>query len=201
MAEASAGRNMKQHDESRQAIRHPATPPARTARTANPARHWLRAMGLALAVVLAGCAGLPIGQVPAPDAEEPRHGRGPEAPISELPGDPQAPPEEFPELPGGAGPDVELEPDYHPAGQALIDEARRERVLGRDAAAGATLERALRIDSQNPWIWIELGKLRLAAGELAATRSMAQKALTLADRDPAARAEAGYLLRQADGGS
>lgn len=177
MAETSAGRQMKNQN------------------------GWRRAMSLCLAGLLAGCAGLPMGDIPAPDAQEPGHGQGPAAPSSRLPGEPQLPPGESPALPDGASPDVSPEPDYHPAGEALIDAARQEAMLGRDAAAGASLERALRIDSQNPWIWIELGKLRLAAGDLAAARNMAQKARSLAQRDPAARAAADALLRQSGGGS
>jgi hypothetical protein len=74
-------------------------------------------------------------------------------------------------------------PGYHPASEALVEQARREALLGDEARAGATLERALRIDADNPWIWIELGHLRLEAGHVAAAQSMARKALSLSSLD------------------
>lgn len=91
-------------------------------------------------------------------------------------------------------------PAYHPAGEALVEQARREALLGNDALAGATLERALRVDGANPWIWIELGHLRLAAGQRSGAEGMARKALSLSSRDPAARQAAVALLEQSGGG-
>jgi Flp pilus assembly protein TadD len=91
----------------------------------------------------------------------------------------------------------EVPPSYHPAGEALVEQARREAMLGNPAAAGSTLERALRIDGANPWIWIELGYLRLEAGQDDAAESMARKALSLATADAGARAAAERLLGEA----
>lgn len=154
---------------------------------------------LCVAVLFAGCAAFPVTEQPAPEPP-PERGEGPELP----PGLPSLPPERLPAPPPEARPlptpMPEPVPSYHPAGEALVEQARREADLGNEALAGATLERALRIDGNNPWIWIELGHLRLAEVQPGAAESMARKALSLASRDPAARAAAAKLLQLAGGG-
>jgi tetratricopeptide (TPR) repeat protein len=160
------------------------------------ARHGL-ILALLAAGLLGGCALLPVEEAPPPpDATHPETGTGPRLP-------PEAPREGLPQpvpLPVPAPePEPLPAPAYNAAGEALVEQARREMLLGNDAVAGATLERALRIDGNNPWIWIELGHLRLAAGQQAAAESMARKALSLASRDAAARGAAGRLLEQAGG--
>ena len=152
-------------------------------------------------VLFAGCAVFPVtGQpVPAP-APAPETGAGPELPPELPPMPPETAPAPQPEARPVPTPMPEPAPGYHAASEALVEQARREADLGNAAAAGATLERALRIDGNNPWIWIELGHLRLAAGQQAAAESMARKALSLAARDPAARSAAASLLQQAGSG-
>ncbi|MEJ2516259.1 MAG: tetratricopeptide repeat protein [Gammaproteobacteria bacterium] len=85
-------------------------------------------------------------------------------------------------------------PVYHPAGQALIDQARQQMAAGDLEAAGSTLERGLRVDPDNPWIWIELARVRSAAGDVRGARSMASRAAGLASQDPEAEAAARRLL-------
>jgi hypothetical protein len=149
--------------------------------------------------LFAGCALLPLEhEAPPPDATEPERGVMPELPPEGMPVPPESSPLRRP-LPAPE-PEPLPAPSYHPAGEALVEQARREVLLGNDALAGATLERALRIDGVNPWIWIELGHLRLGAGQRAAAESMARKALSLATRDPAARGAAAALLQQAGDG-
>jgi tetratricopeptide (TPR) repeat protein len=161
------------------------------------------AAGLLAALLFAGCAPLPVQDIPRPDARDPEPGAGPALP----PGTPSVPPERrdppaaplpvpVPLPPAEAQP----APSYHPASEALVEQARREALLGEEARAGATLERALRIDADNPWIWIELGHLRLEAGHAAAAESMARKALSLSARDPIAREAGQRLLQQAGSG-
>jgi tetratricopeptide (TPR) repeat protein len=150
---------------------------------------------------LAGCAWLPVEEEPAPEVSQPDAGARPA-----LPPESRTQPAPEPERSARPMPLPTPEPEplpppsYHPAGEALVEQARREVLLGNDALAGSTLERALRIDGNNPWIWIELGHLRLAAGQRAAAESMARKALSLANRDPGARGAAASLLQQAGGG-
>ena len=60
--------------------------------------------------------------------------------------------------------------------------------------ASATLDRALRIEPNNPLLWIERGRLRLAESDPRQAESCARKALALASGDRAAQAQSGHLL-------
>jgi tetratricopeptide (TPR) repeat protein len=160
-------------------------------------RTRLSALLLGIALVT-GCAALPVEQPPPPEAGEAEVGAGPRLP-PELPATPDdvAPEPRLVPLPEPVPvPPADPAPSYHPAGETLVEQARREALMGNEASAGATLERALRIDGNNPWIWIELGFLRLEAGQPAAAEGMARKALSLAARDPQARAAALDLLQR-----
>ncbi len=153
------------------------------------------------AALVTGCAWVPLEpEAPPPEARPPATGAGPQLPAEEPPVTTMPAPGPRPVPLPAPAPEPLPPPSYHPAGEALVEQAQREAQLGNDALAGATLERALRIDGNNPWIWIELGHLRLAAGQRAAAESMANKALSLAARDPGARAAAARLLQQAGGG-
>ena len=159
------------------------------------------AASLLAAGLLAGCAAFPVDEGAAPDAGQPEHGSGPELPPESA----ETVPDSRPDAGSGTvvptpAPTPPPPPSYHPAGEALVEQARRESELGNVAVAGATLERALRIDGDNPWIWIELGHLRLEAGQRVAAESLARKALSLATRDPIARDAAATLLQQAGSG-
>lgn len=163
---------------------------ATPARTAGGRRRAACVVALAL---LSGCAILPMEDAPREQGPPPDTGA-----VPQLPPDPDRSTRPMP-LPEPE-PEPLPPPSYHRAGEALLEQARREVLLGDDAMAGATLERALRIDGDNPWIWIELGNLRLAAGQRAAAESMARKALSLATRDPGARSAAASLLQRAGAG-
>jgi len=94
--------------------------------------------------------------------------------------------------PSGAAPPRQ----YHlgPAATALVAQARTQAGGGEYAAAGATLERALRIEPENPLLWVELGRLQMGEGNAAQADSMGRKALALATGDPAAEASAWRLI-------
>lgn len=66
---------------------------------------------------------------------------------------------------------------------ALLDRARLDQGAGQREAAGASLERALRIEPRNPWLWHELAQLRLAQGQYAQAISIAHKSISFAARD------------------
>ncbi|MCC7413080.1 MAG: tetratricopeptide repeat protein [Gammaproteobacteria bacterium] len=51
-----------------------------------------------------------------------------------------------------------------PAALALLEQARLQAAAGDGERAAATLERALRIEADNPWLWHRLGVLRLQQG-------------------------------------
>ena len=60
--------------------------------------------------------------------------------------------------------------------------------------ASATLDRALRIEPNNPLLWVELGRLRIAESDAHQAESCARKALSLGSGDRSAQAQAGRLL-------
>ena len=66
---------------------------------------------------------------------------------------------------------------------ALLDRARLDTGAGHREAAGASLERALRIEPRNAWLWHELAQLRLAQGQYAQAISLAQKSSSFAGRE------------------
>jgi tetratricopeptide (TPR) repeat protein len=66
---------------------------------------------------------------------------------------------------------------------ALLDLAHTDNQAGRREAAGASLERALRIEPRNPWLWHELAKLRLTQGQYEQAISMARKSNSFAGQD------------------
>lgn len=61
---------------------------------------------------------------------------------------------------------------------ALLDRAQLDNEAGRREAAGASLERALRIEPRNAWLWHELAQLRLAQGQYAQAITLAQKSIS-----------------------
>ena len=63
--------------------------------------------------------------------------------------------------------------------------------------ASSTLDRALRIEPNNPLLWIELGRLRLAESDAHQAESCGRKALGLASGDHGTQAQAGRLLADA----
>lgn len=63
---------------------------------------------------------------------------------------------------------------------ALLDRARVEAEGGRRESAGAALERALRIEPRNGWLWHELAQVRLGLGKYAQAISLAQKSNSFA---------------------
>jgi hypothetical protein len=149
----------------------------------------LKAGPALIALALCGCASWPVaGTVEAGSVAEPA------APA------PAAGTERTDAGGPGAVPEAPTAPVYHPAGVALLEQARGERSAGDADRAGATLERALRVDADNPWIWIELARLRMDAGRATAAEGMARKAFSLATRDEAARSEARVLINAAGAG-
>ncbi|MBI5889231.1 MAG: tetratricopeptide repeat protein [Nitrosomonadales bacterium] len=66
---------------------------------------------------------------------------------------------------------------------ALLDRAQTDNAAGKRDAAGASLERALRIEPRNPWLWHELAQLRLAQGQYAQAITLARKSTSFAGRE------------------
>ncbi len=66
---------------------------------------------------------------------------------------------------------------------ALLIEAKSEFSKGRSEQAAAVLERALRIEPQNPILWHNLAGVRLQQTEWAKAASLAAKSNTLSSKD------------------
>jgi Tfp pilus assembly protein PilF len=144
----------------------------------------------AVALVLAGCAlsGPPL----APPGGAAPSGAGSAQPVP-VPGEPAAP------VPPPAPPPYTPPPKQFrlgPATSALVAQAHRQAAGGDYGAATATLERAQRIEPDNPLVWIELGRLQLSASNPTQADAMARKALSLATGDPAAQSSAWQLIAE-----
>lgn len=80
---------------------------------------------------------------------------------------------------------------------ALVNSAHADMASTKFDAAGATLERALRIEPHNPALWQELARVRLQQGEYQQAESLAAKSNGLAGANKILRAENWRLVGQA----
>lgn len=143
---------------------------------------------LAAALWLGGCHGSeprpslpassPVPIQPVPAASQPLL----PPPVPEPPPRPLAPPREN---------------HLSPATQSLVTQSRTLAQHGDLDGASSTLDRALRIEPNNPLLWIELGRLRLTENDAHQSEVCARKALALASGDRTAQAQAGHLLADA----
>ncbi len=62
--------------------------------------------------------------------------------------------------------------------------------------AAATLERALRIEPNNPLLWLAYGELRMDEGNFAQAENMGRKAVSSAIGDPRTQANAWRLIAE-----
>jgi Flp pilus assembly protein TadD len=136
-----------------------------------------------LGALLCACGPLP------PRAPEGPYGQGPGTaqPAPGAPAPPAAPP---------AAPNAPAPRQFHlgTAASALVTQAHHQAAGGDYGQATATLERAVRIEPDNPLVWIELGRVCLAEDNGLQADAMGRKALALATGDPAAQAAAWRLI-------
>lgn len=94
------------------------------------------------------------------------------------------------ELPGNARTAVTARQPTatNPAIAALLRVARSQAEGGQGEQAAATLERALRIEPHNPWLWHRLAVLRLQQGYRERAAELAKKSTLLARNHPRLRA-------------
>jgi len=157
---------------------------------------------LALAAVCLGASGCtsfstyqPSARAPAPTAPDPATS-GP--PGYAIPDDGAATPQGQAALPVAAEPrssQPKVVRQENAASAVLIAQSRDERAAGSYADATASIERALRIDPNNPALWIELAEIKAAGGDWDQAEMMARKALTLAGSDQSIMARADRLVR------
>lgn len=143
-----------------------------------------------VAMALVGCqslSGPPVSR-PSPPPQQP----GTPQPEPSVP-EPAPQPEPTPPQPAQPPKQFRLST----ASSALVKQARAQTSQGDFGGATATVERALRIEPNNPLLWIELGQVRLAEGNAAQAESMGRKAAALAIGDPNAHAAAWTLVGDA----
>jgi len=149
----------------------------------------LRAAFVAITLTLAACQ-MPEPYRP-PAAEAKPTPVPPNAPPVQIqPGTPPvqvAPAEPLP-------PPVVREHKLSPASQALVSQAQKQTAGGNYPVAAASIERALRIEPNNPQLWVELGKVRKAEGNYPQAENMARKALTMASGDGKSQSAAWQLI-------
>jgi tetratricopeptide (TPR) repeat protein len=99
---------------------------------------------------------------------------------------------------GPTGPGEQHAPprQYHlsAATTALVTQSRQQASGGNYVAAFQILERAQRIEPENPLVWVEMGQVRLQEGNAPQAHSLGRKALQLASGDPAAQSQAWHLI-------
>ena len=135
-------------------------------------------------LMLAGCA---TSSRTSPSPEVPAR------PPSSLPNSPTpAPPPAVPR-PAPTPRDIRLSP----ATQSLVTQAHTLAGRGDLLGASSTLDRALRIEPNNPLLWTEMGRIRLAEGDAHQAETCARKAFALASGDQRALSGAGHLLADA----
>ena len=142
---------------------------------------------LAAAAVSAGCASRPYEPEAASPLEPAGAGAAPAG--SAAPPPPAAPPSGLP--PSGPR-------QFHLgiASAALVREAHAQAAGGNSTLALATLERALRIEPDNPLLWIELGQVHEGSGNFVQADGMGRKALQLSAGDAHAQSAAWRLIAE-----
>jgi Tfp pilus assembly protein PilF len=142
-------------------------------------------MLLAASALFAACTTPSPYQRPAPPSEQP-----PETPPAQTqPGEPPSTVEQPQPLPPAV-----REPTLGAASRALVNQAQTQMATKNYAVAASSIERALRIEPDNPLLWIELGKVRLAEGNYVQAENMARKAVSMAVNAPRARSSAWRLI-------
>jgi Tfp pilus assembly protein PilF len=82
------------------------------------------------------------------------------------------------------------------ASKALVAQAQTQLNSGNDALAAATIERAMRIEPDNPLLWIELAKVRQDSGNPAQAENLARKALSMSAGDGKTQAAAWRVIAE-----
>ncbi|HEX4387574.1 MAG TPA: tetratricopeptide repeat protein [Steroidobacteraceae bacterium] len=123
-----------------------------------------------------------------------------------TPGAPAPAPAPAPAAPGTAVPPPQPPPPERAppkqfrlgaASSALVSQAHAQGASGDYGQAAATLERALRIEPDNPLLWSELGRVQLSENNPAQADAMGRKALALGTGDASAQASAWHLIADA----
>lgn len=143
---------------------------------------------LAISLIASGCS-LPapyrVPTQPAPVPSKP--GSGP------VVTQPAPTPESVPEGEQLPAP-VVREPTLTSASRSLVTQAQTQLAAKNFPVAAASIERALRIEPDNPLLWIELAKVRQAEGNYVQAENMARKAISMSINAPRAQSTAWRLI-------
>ena len=88
-------------------------------------------------------------------------------------------------------------PTENTAVVALLQKSQNQSSAGRWESAGASLERALRIEPRNPVLWQKLARVRLEQENYPQAENLAAKSNSLAGGDQGLRAENWRIIGQA----
>jgi len=123
----------------------------------------------------------PVVPTAPPESGLPEPGAAPE--VETLP--PAPPPKERPRAPAAK---------LSPASQALVTQAQAQRKKGDLPGATVALDRALRIEPNNPLLWIEMGRLRMDQRNYPQAENMGRKALAMSVGDDRTQSMAWQLI-------
>src|ERR1700722_13836997 len=152
---------------------------------------------LSAAVLLGGCSLLPSRPAP-PNGPSPQtQSSGSQSSRAPSPGPLSSNPPPAPPAQPVPPPPPVRENHLSAATHSLVTQARTRMPDGDLGGASAILDLALRIEPNNPLLWIELGRLRIAEGDAHQAEGGGRKALALASGDRRTAAQAGRLLADA----
>ena len=141
-----------------------------------------------LLALLAGCQSFNSQPAPPVYNDHPSHGQTPE-----METQPVLPPP-APEPPQPLPPPATRSYSLNSASRALVNQAETQRKTGNFMQAGVTLERALRIEPNNPLLWLEYAELRMDETNFPQAENLARKALSLASGDPRTQSNAWRVI-------
>ena len=84
------------------------------------------------------------------------------------------------------------------ASQALLEQSRASRADGDLTAAEITIERAVRIEPNDPELWLEYGYVQFARGDFEQAGTLAQRARNLAGNDSRIQRATSRLIADAN---
>jgi hypothetical protein len=83
-----------------------------------------------------------------------------------------------------------------PASRSLVSQAQAQRRKGDLPGATVSLERALRIEPNNPLLWLEMGRLRMDQRNFPQAENMGRKALAMSVGDDTTQSAAWRLIAE-----
>src|SRR5262245_38886833 len=151
---------------------------------------------MAAALVISACQLPNPYKVPPSPPQQPAPGGAPTVP-SPPPQQPAPPVETYPETEPTPPPAPQKSYELGAASRSLVEQAHAQAASGNYPVAASSIERALRIEPNNPLLWIELGQVRQAEGNYVQAENLGRKGLSLATGAPRAQSSAWRLIADA----